>query len=97
MDVENLYRVGHVDPSHSLKGPWRAIEVRSLQGDAILELETSNAEYAVYILDGKGTLDHGPNQVGLKPGTGLTVTKGSHARLQAVDGPLRFFMISFKL
>ena len=96
MHVENLYRVGRVDPSDALRGPWRAIEVRSLEEGATLELETSKAEYAVYILDGKGTLHHDHSPEELKTGHGVTLTKGSHARLQAVGGPLRFFMISFR-
>lgn len=97
MHVENLYRVGHVDPSNVLKGPWRAIEVRSLEDGATLELQTTTAEYALYILEGTGRLQHGQNPVELQTGLGVTLTKGSHARLEAVGGPLRFFMISFKL
>jgi mannose-6-phosphate isomerase-like protein (cupin superfamily) len=97
MHVENLNPVGHVDPSHTLKGPWKAIEVRSLEDGATLELQTTTAEYAIYTLEGRGRLLDGQNPVELKSGISVTLTKGSHARLQAVGGPLRFFMISFKL
>ena len=99
MHVENLFRVGHVDPSNTLKGPWGAFEVRSLDDGTTLELQTTAAEYALYVLEGRGSLhhDHDQDPVVLQPGVAVTLTKGSHAQLQAVDGPLRFFIISFSI
>jgi quercetin dioxygenase-like cupin family protein len=97
MHIENLYPSGRVDPSNALKGPWKAIEVRSLKAGETLDLQTSNAEYAVYILEGAGRLLDGQTPVELHSGVGVTLTKGSHVRLMADDHPLRFFMITFKL
>jgi quercetin dioxygenase-like cupin family protein len=96
MHIENLYSAGRVDPSNALKGPWKAIEVRSLKAGETLDLTTSNAEYAVYILEGTGRLQHDDDPVELQSGVAVTLTKGSHARVQAEGGALRFFMITFK-
>jgi hypothetical protein len=97
MHVENLFEVGRVDPSNTLKGPWKTIEVRTLEEGGTLELQTTAAEYALFTMDGKGRLNDGQNPVELKTGVAITLTKGSHAQLQAIDGPMRFFMITFKL
>jgi len=74
-----------VDLSRCFAGPWRQLTRQVVEPDKYIRLGDGDSETAVYIVQGRGRLEVGPDTVELHAGSAVTLLKGSTVRLQATE------------
>jgi mannose-6-phosphate isomerase-like protein (cupin superfamily) len=94
MLVHNLKKLHHVDPTDSLRGAWRSIDLRVIEPGSDAKFPDT-AEHAMFVLRGEGVLRVGSETVPVREGSAVTLTAGTGASIRAGKDALELFVLSF--
>ncbi len=92
-DVIPLREPGIIDVL-PLSGPMESVSRHRLVDDDSLNLQTTDHEYAVYVLSGTGTVQFGPTTKVVEKDTAICLPLGESATFRPHDEPFELFVAS---
>lgn len=72
-----------IDPRVWFDGPWEAIARHEIRTGSAFELRQQEAEVALYVLGGSGSLERSDQRIPLRSGSAITLLKDSHVVVHA--------------